>query len=135
MATRTKKEFTSGVGRRRSSIARARLYKGRGKSIVNDKPVGKYFPGIVQEKAWNKPFEVTKTEGKYWVSIKVTGGGKEGQLDAAVLGISRALSASDESFRQTLRKHDLLTRDSRIRERRKVGTGGKARRKKQSPKR
>jgi len=74
--------------------------------------------------------------GKYYVTVKVVGGGKNGQLDAVVHGIARAFDKADrEKFRPPLKRAGLLTRDARVRERRKVGTGGKARRKKQSPKR
>lgn len=134
--SKSKQTFIFAVGRRRSAIARVRLYSGRGESMVNQKPMGEYFPGSVAAQFLKNPFAVTKTEGKYWVSVKVRGGGKEGQLDAVVHGISRALATIDpETFRPLLKKYSLLTRDPRIRERRKVGMGGKARRKKQSPKR
>lgn len=134
--SKSKQTFIFAVGRRRSAIARVRLYKGKGESMVNEKPMGEYFPGSISEHFLKTPFMVTKTEGKYWVSGKVAGGGKEGQLDAVVHGISRALASIDpETFRPLLKKYSLLTRDDRVRERRKVGMGGKARRKKQSPKR
>jgi len=85
---------------------------------------------------WEKPFILTKTLSNYYVTVKVVGGGKMGQLDATVLGISRALNLLDrDKFRPPLKKAGLLTRDARVRERRMVGKGGKARRKKQSPKR
>lgn len=132
----TKKEYTSAVGRRKGAVARVRLYLGSGESKVNDKSPEEYFPGAASLHFWNQPFEVTKTVGKYWVSIKVEGGGKSGQLAGSIHGIARALASLDpETYRSSLKKHGLLTRDARIRERRKVGTGGKARRKKQSPKR
>ena len=132
----SKKKYTYAVGRRRSSVARVRLFKGKSKNLVNDKPIEEYFPGKVQETKWTKPFNLTETEGKYYVTIKVVGGGKEGQLDASVHGIARAYNKLDkDKFRPSLKGAGLLTRDARIRERRKVGTGGKARRKKQSPKR
>lgn len=136
MAKRKKPNYTHAVGRRRSASARVRLFKGKGGSVVNDKPIDDYFDGAINRISWIKPFKLTDTEGKYYVTVKVVGGGKSGQLDAVVHGISRALAEADkEKFRPPLKKAGLLTRDSRIRERRKVGTGGKARRKKQSPKR
>lgn len=129
-------EFTVAVGRRREAVARVRLYKGSGESVVNGQPFDKYFPGEVASVKWNRPFVATDALGKFWVSIKVEGGGKGGQLDAAVHGIARSLAAFDlEKYRTPLKKAKLLTRDPRTRERRKVGMGGKARRKKQSPKR
>ena len=134
---KTKKvDFIYGVGKRRTSSARVRLYRGKGESTVNEKPAGKYFDGKVAEKALAKPFGVTETSEKYYFSARVVGGGKNGQLDAVVLGIARALvKVSSEKFRPLLRKAGLLTRDSRERQRRMVGMGGKSRRKKQSPKR
>lgn len=130
------KDFVFAVGRRKESVARVRLYGGKGENVVNGQPVDKYFPGPTTLVLFSRPFQLTGTEGKYWVSAKVRGGGKNGQLDALILGTSRALSLSDrEKFRSPLKKQGLLTRDPRARERRKVGTGGRARRKKQSPKR
>lgn len=135
MVKQVKKDYTFAVGRRKGAVARVRLYSGRGESSVNSKPVNEYFNGAAATKLWSRPFDLTKTAGKYWVSVKVEGGGKAGQLDAVVLGMARALSTFDPDLRPSLKKHGLLTRDARIRERRKVGTGGKSRRKKQSPKR
>ncbi|MBI3290267.1 30S ribosomal protein S9 [Candidatus Microgenomates bacterium] len=130
------KEFTVAVGRRREAVARVRLHKGMGISTINGQPVESYFPGAVAKVKFNKPFVVLGLEGKFWVSVRVKGGGKNGQLEAVVHGISHALAEIDrEKNRTPLKKHKLLTRDPRTRERRKVGTGGKARRKKQSPKR
>ncbi len=97
--------------------------------------VGKYFPGEGARVAWSKPFEELDVVGKYFFTARVAGGGKQGQLDAVVHGIARALSKVKESHRAPLKKAGLLTRDDRIRERRKMNTGGKARRAKQSPKR
>ena len=129
-------EFTVAIGRRKESVARIRLYSGSGENVVNNQPVESYFPGAVAKVKFNKPFVVAGVEGKFWVSARVRGGGKNGQLDAVVHGIARALAEVDKkNNRPPLKKHKLLTRDPRTRERRKVGTGGKARRKKQSPKR
>lgn len=131
-----KKKFTYSKGRRKSSSARIRLHKGKGENVVNEMPFQKYFPGVVNKVAFEKPFELTDTLGKYYVTVRVVGGGKKGQLDAIVHGIARALAKENvEKFRTPLKKAGLLTRDARVKERRKVGTGGKARRKKQSPKR
>ncbi|OGM30273.1 30S ribosomal protein S9 [Candidatus Woesebacteria bacterium RIFCSPHIGHO2_01_FULL_41_10] len=133
---KTKQNYTYAIGRRREASARVRLYKGTEESTVNGEVIGKYFPGDVMRQAWQKAFVVTDTLGKYYITVKVSGGGKNGQLDATVLGIARALSAHDvPKFRSPLKKANLLTRDARERERRKVGTGGRARKQKQSPKR
>jgi small subunit ribosomal protein S9 len=140
------KEFTFAVGRRKSSSAEARIYKkdvtiwnGKlvkvGEIFINGKPAIEYF-GKNYEKMFNRPLLVTGNENKYALSIKVTGGGKMGQLEAAVLAVSRALDKiNKEKHHAVLRENSLLTRDPRVRERRKVGMGGKSRRKKQSPKR
>ncbi len=129
------KNFIYAVGRRKESSARVRLYKGNSKSLVNGIAFDEYFPGMVNRLIWEKPFKLTDTLGKYYVSVKVEGGGKVGQLEASVHGISKALAKESEEHKKILRSAGLLTRDSRVRERRKVGTGGKARREKQSPKR
>lgn len=136
MPRRKKLNCIYAVGRRRSASARIRLLKGKGESIVNGKPIDEYFPGRINETKWSSPFRLAEVEGRYYVTVKVVGGGKNGQLEATIHGIARALAKADiEKFRPPLKKAGLLTRDARVRERRKVGTGGKARRKKQSPKR
>lgn len=134
---RTKKvDFIYAKGRRKSASARVRLYKGKGETTVNGQPIDKYFPGAIDKSSWIKPFKVADVLDKYYATIKVRGGGKDGQLDAVVHGIARALSfTNSEEFRAPIKKAGLLTRDARVRQRRMVGTGGKARRKKQSPKR
>jgi small subunit ribosomal protein S9 len=132
----SKKEFTYAVGRRRAASARVRLYKGKGENTVNGKPMDKYFPGSVNKDAWMKPFRVVDANDTYYVTVRVAGGGKNGQLDAVAHGIAKALAEENKTdFRKSLKDAGLLTRDPRVKERRKVGTGGKARRKKQSPKR
>lgn len=138
MAARKPKEknYVFAVGRRKTSTARVRLFKGKDQTLVNDLPFAQYFAGPTASKLLVKPFQVTETEGKYFVTAKTVGGGKNGQLEAVIHGIARALCKVDgESFRDALKKAGLLTRDPRARERRKVGMGGKSRRKRQSPKR
>jgi len=128
--------YTYAVGKRRSSSARVRLFHGKGDNTVNGKTLEKYFPGEVNKSKWSKPFGITETSDKYYFTAKVVGGGKQGQIDAVINGLSKALSkVKPDKFRTPLKKAGLLTRDSRIRERRKIGMGGKSRRKKQSPKR
>lgn len=131
----TKKNYTYGVGKRKNASARVRLYKGTEENTVNGQVVGKYFPGDAARVSWSKPLELLMLTDKYFFTARVTGGGKEGQLDAVVHGLSRALSKVKTEHRQPLKKAGLLKRDSRERERRKMNTGGKARRRKQSPKR
>lgn len=132
------KNYTVSVGRRKQAVARIRLGDKslkKGEFMVNGKNVTEYFKGKVFQTLYEKPFKLTETLGKIAVNVSVTGGGPKGQLQATVLGIARALSQSEEKFKKTLRDNGLLTVDQRVRERRKVGTGGKARRQKQSPKR
>jgi small subunit ribosomal protein S9 len=136
MPRRRKINYTYAVGRRKSASARVRLFRGKGENTVNGKLISEYFPGQVMKDKWAKPFKVVEVMDKFYVSVKVVGGGLNGQLDAVVNGIAKALAkAKVDKFRLPLKKAGLLTRDSRVRERRKAGTGGKARRKKQSPKR
>lgn len=132
-----KKDYILTVGRRKAAVARVRLYqKGSGSIVVNNKPVEEYFSGLANKVAYLTPFGVTDTEGKFDITVRVIGGGPRGQLGAVIHGIARAMEKLDkEKYRPSLKKKGLLTRDSRIRERRKVGMGGKSRRKKQSPKR
>lgn len=131
-----KLQYTYATGKRKEAAARVRLFKGKGENLVNQKPISQYFPGGVMKAIWLRPFEITQTFEKYYVTAKIVGGGKRAQLTAFVHGLARAFAAlKPEEFRTSLKKAGLLTRDSRIRERRKIGTGGKARRLKQSPKR
>ena len=123
------------VGRRREATARVRLFKGQGQLTVNGKPIAEYFKGLVNQKLYQQPFELTKTLGELSGSVKVVGGGFSSQLDATIHGISRALQILEVKHRGILKTNGLLTRDSRSRERRKFGLGGRARAKKQSPKR
>jgi small subunit ribosomal protein S9 len=136
MAKTKKIDYFYGVGRRRESQARVRLYRGKAENTINGMPAEKYFEGAVAKKMLAKPMGATETTDKYYYSGRVTGGGREGQLAALVLAISRALvKVEPEKNRIVLRKLNLLTRDARTRQRRMVGMGGKSRRKKQSPKR
>lgn len=128
-------KFISAVGRRKEAIARVRLVEGNGQIVVNRKPIVEYFSGAVFQKLYQKPMEITKTSGKYTLSVKVAGGGRTSQLGAVIHGIARVLSKADPALRVTLKREGLLTRDARVKERRKFGLAGKARAKKQSPKR
>lgn len=128
MKTGSNKKYTFAVGRRKTSTARVRLFKGSGNNLINGKEV---TVALVE-----KPFKITNLIGKYYFTSKVVGGGVKSQLEATVHGVSRAIAKLDpEKYRVLLKKEGLLERDSRERQRRMVGTGGKARRKKQSPKR
>ena len=146
----TKKEFIFGVGRRKEAVARVRLYKtikegmmwgetpvGKGEIEVNEKPGAEYFGGDVSRHLYTEPLRITNAhQQNYTFTIKVVGGGPSGQLQAVIAGIANTLNALDrEQYRPILKKKGLLTRDARVRQRRKVGMGGKSRRKRQSPKR
>ena len=131
-----KKAYVAAVGRRKTATARVRLFSGKGKIVVNDLPIEEYFPGETAKMAYMKPLEVTSALGKYYATIKVRGSGKGSQLGAVVHGLARALDKENrELYHQALKEHKLLTRDPRMRERRKPGQMGRARKKKQSPKR
>ncbi len=128
--------YHQAVGRRKEAVARVRLLKGVAQLTVNGKPIAEYFKGPLYQKRYQKPFELTKTLGTITGSVKVLGGGYSSQLDATVHGITRALQLFDlENYRPILKSAGLLTRDARVRERRKYGLAHAARAKKQSPKR
>lgn len=133
--------YYEAVGRRKNATARVRLYLAKeghekGDMVVNGLPVEKYFSGEVAKKIYLEPFRTTNTIGRFVTSILVSGGGLSGQLGAVLQGISRALCKVDlEKFRPILKKRGFLARDSRAKERRKAGFAGKARARKQSPKR
>ncbi len=127
--------FTYSAGKRKEASARVRAYSGKGDTLVNEKPVLEYFSEVIAKGTWDKALKLTNLDGKHYFHIKVKGGGKSGQFKAVVHGIARTISKIDTGSKSLLKKNGLLTRDSRTRERRKVGTGGKARRVKQSPKR
>ena len=131
----TPKEFFSAIGRRKTAVARVRIWPGKQELTVNGKPISTYFKGDTLKKIYDSPFEVTENKGKFTGSIKISGSGLMGQVEALVHGIARALVKADETFKPALRSKGFLTRDPRMKETRKVGRGGKARAKKQSPKR
>jgi len=129
-------EYVESVGRRKTATARVRLYKTPGDFIVNQKAAGQYFANIANSHVqYNQPFVLTDTKNNYAVSAVVKGSGVVSQLDALILGISRALIKLDLNHRTVLKAQNLLSRDDRKKETSKIGMGGKARRKRQSPKR
>ena len=113
-----------GTGRRKTSVARVRISPGTGKITVNKRPFEVYFSVEAQRMAVQQPFVATATTGKFDVKINVNGGGPAGQAGAARHGIARALLASDVAFKPILRSESLLTRDSRMKERKKYGQPG-----------
>ena len=129
------KEMYQSTGRRKSSIARVRLLPGTGRIVVNKKDLEDYFGLEVLKNEVKRPFEITGTTGKYDVIALVNGGGTTGQAGALRHGISRALGEVDaEANRQTLKAAGFLTRDPRMKERKKYGLK-KARRASQFSKR
>ncbi len=156
MAKKTKNlKYYEAIGRRKEAVARVRLYiAGKDKTVtinsdkqtglkikageifVNKKPITEMFPAPYEKARYLYPLKLTENLDRFAISILVEGGGRNGQLEAIIHGMARALDkVNKESFHPVVKKYGLLTRDSRERERRKVGTGGKARRMKQSPKR
>ena len=130
------KKYVYAVGRRKEATATIRLYRGKGQTLVNEKPIDQYFPGSVNQYYYQRPLALTKTLTKFYATFKVVGGGKQSQLEAVVLALARALEKVDrEKYRPILKEAGLLTVDARVRERRKAGQMGRARKKKQSPKR
>jgi small subunit ribosomal protein S9 len=112
------------VGRRKESIARVRLVPGTGQRVVNGKPINVFFPRATTIEMILKPLEVTSTADRYDVHASVKGGGVIGQAGAVRLGIARALVKVDESYRKPLKQAGLLTRDPRMKERKKYGQKG-----------
>ncbi len=123
------------LGRRKSATARVRLQGGKGSIIVNDKPVAEYFADSKYLLAkLNEPFKVLDQENKYDITVRVSGGGHDGQIEAIRLGISKALVILNGDLKSTLKRASLLSRDSREKERKKFGLKG-ARKQRQFTKR
>ncbi|GEQ61295.1 30S ribosomal protein S9 [Vagococcus lutrae] len=110
-----------GTGRRKRSVARVRLVPGTGKIVMNKKEIEEYIPHADLREVINQPFAATATEGAYDVYVNVDGGGYAGQAGATRHGIARALLEVDPDFRAPLKQAGLLTRDSRMVERKKPG--------------
>jgi small subunit ribosomal protein S9 len=113
-----------GTGRRKTAIARIRLASGNGKITVNGRPFENYFPLETLRVTAAQPLTVTGTAEKFNVRVNVTGGGPNGQAGAVRHGIARALLQFDANLRSTLKAEGLLTRDSRMKERKKYGQPG-----------
>lgn len=115
-------QYYEGLGRRKSATARVRLYPGGdGHVIVNGQPLQEYFVRGVDVVRLLEPLKVTGMDGRFGISVKVRGGGISGQASAVRLGIARALLKVDPELRPTLRKGGFLTRDARVKERKKPG--------------
>ena len=117
----TTARYYYGTGRRKTSVARVRLYPGTGEMLVNDKPMAEYFTRDRDRRAAVAPLRLMELEDKFSVIIKVAGGGVTGQSEAVRHGISRALVVADPDARAALRRAGYLTRDPRAKERKKPG--------------
>ena len=118
------KPYFYGTGRRKSSVARVRLYKGTGKVTINDRDMEEYFGLETLKLIVRQPLTLTETADKFDVVCRVTGGGVTGQAGAIRHGIARALLQADAELRPELKKAGFLTRDPRMKERKKYGLKG-----------
>ena len=116
-----KKEALYGTGRRKSSVARVRLLPGKGNIVINGKSIDEYFGLETLQVTVRLPLVATESLGKFDVYANVTGGGFTGQAGAIRHGVARALLEADEEFRAILKKEGFLTRDPRMKERKKYG--------------
>lgn len=115
------KSFFRAVGRRKSAIARVQIRAGAGEIVVNGKTLVDFFPWLSLQKAATEPLRTAGVEGKYTVMAKVLGGGITGQADAISLGLARAIQDAEPELRTQLKRAGLLTRDPRVKERKKYG--------------
>ncbi len=111
----------AGTGRRKEAIARVRIAAGTGKWLINNRTLDGYFPNKVHQQLVSEPFVVLGAEGNFDVIARITGGGVSGQAGALRLGIARALMLVDPESRPALKKAGFLTRDPRVKERKKYG--------------
>ncbi len=116
--------YTWGLGRRKSAIARVRIKPGAGAFLVNGKPLEIFFPTLQGQLRAKAPLEATETGTTYDIFCNVNGGGITGQADAVRMGLARALNTINPGFDEVLREGGLLTRDSRMKERKKYGRRG-----------
>ena len=115
------KPYFYGTGRRKSSVARVRLFPGTGTITINGRDIDEYFGLETLKLVINQPFGVTGTMGKFDIVASVKGGGFSGQAGAIRHGVARALLLADETYRPALKKAGFLTRDPRMKERKKYG--------------
>lgn len=114
----------TGTGRRKTAVARVYLRPGDGDIIINRRPLDEYFDRATLRMVLRQPLELTELDGKFDILVNVFGGGKTGQAGATRHGISRALLKYDPTLRPTLKSAGLLTRDARVKERKKYGQRG-----------
>ena len=115
------KPYFYGTGRRKKSVARVRIYPGTGAITINKRDIDDYFGLETLKLIVNQPYEVTDTVGKFDIVCTVTGGGISGQAGAIRHGLAKALLQADEEYRPALKKAGFLTRDPRMKERKKYG--------------
>lgn len=120
----TSTQFTWGLGRRKSSIARVRVKTGAGGFVVNGRAANEYFNTVQSQMRLLEPLKATASEGAYDILVNVSGGGSTGQSDAIALGLARALKKINPAHHTVLSQNGLLTRDSRMKERKKYGRRG-----------
>jgi small subunit ribosomal protein S9 len=113
--------FTWGLGRRKSAVARVRIKSGSGAFTINGRDADEYFPALQDQVRAKAPLRATEMVGTYDVWANVSGGGPTGQSGAVMLGLARALKGANPTLYETLRQHHLLTRDPRMKERKKPG--------------
>ncbi|MBI1852026.1 MAG: 30S ribosomal protein S9 [Planctomycetes bacterium] len=114
-------QVTWGTGRRKTAVARVRIKRGKGAIVINRRELNDYFPTVREQEAVLAPLRATNSAGQWDVISRVTGGGPTGQAGAVSLGIARALKLVDPNTEDRLRAEGLLTRDSRMKERKKYG--------------
>ena len=117
----SEENYVWGTGRRKCAIAQVRLLSGKGEIVINDKPYQEAFSRLEHRRKIEQPFLSTDTVGKFRVTAKVNGGGLSSQAEAIRHGIARALVKENELFKPILRREGLLTRDARVKERKKYG--------------
>ena len=115
------KPYFYGTGRRKNSVSRVRVYNGTGKIIINDRDIDDYFGLETLKLVVRQPLNVADVDGKFDIVVRVAGGGVSGQAGAIRHGLSRALLQYDENLRPALKKAGFLTRDPRMKERKKYG--------------
>ena len=113
--------YYHGTGRRKSAVARVRLYPGAGNHTVNERPLEEVFSRVSHRTKVLKPLTVTENDAKFHLQVKIAGGGITGWADAIDHGAARALVAADPANHKPLRRSGLLTRDARVKERKKYG--------------
>ncbi|MBI2909878.1 MAG: 30S ribosomal protein S9 [Chloroflexi bacterium] len=117
----TNQTYYYAVGRRKTAIARVKLIPGNGAVVINGKPMGEVFGRLSLENTIMQPFRVSNTLGKFNAIVKVIGGGISAQAGAIAHGVSRALVEADDTLKALLKKQGLMTRDPRVKERKKYG--------------